>query len=395
MIAEFHWKGVNRFGQKQKGKCLAESRAQLEKQLIHKGYSQLKISRNFVFRSAPKQEEITQTLNQIALLLGAAIPLKNALTMVLQNCQNIQLYQWINQIIQQLESGFALSSALEKLGTFLPPQEIQLIKMGETSGQLATMFCKIVEARTKSEKLHKKMKKILFYPVIVLCISLALSLGLLIFIVPQFAELYDNKGKSLPFITEILFLLSEFLTENIQTISMFSLIMIIFSIWLNKKIPFLTRLKLAILSHLPIFNQIITHSRIIFFCQHSALMLQAHIRLDRILHSFIQTKSDPVLSSESELVLKLLQQGYRLNDGLNPTIFGNEVIQMIAIGEQSGNLSEMLNHISELYQQRLDYQIDMLSQLLEPLLMILMGIIIGTILIGLYLPIFDMGSIVE
>ena len=82
MIAEFHWKGVNRFGQKQKGKCLAESRAQLEKQLIHKGYSQLKISRNFVFRSAPKQEEITQTLNQIALLLGAAIPLKNALTML-------------------------------------------------------------------------------------------------------------------------------------------------------------------------------------------------------------------------------------------------------------------------------------------------------------------------
>ncbi|QIM62791.1 fimbrial protein [Pasteurellaceae bacterium Orientalotternb1] len=394
MIAEFHWKGVNRFGQKQKGKCLAENREQLEKQLIHKGYSHLKISRNFVFGSAPKPEEITQTLNQIALLLGAAIPLKNALAMVLQNCQNIQLYQWLNQLIQQLESGFALSSALEKSGKFLPSQEIQLIKMGETSGQLTTIFCKIVEARTKSEKLHKKIKKILFYPVIVLFISLALSLGLLIFIVPQFAELYDSKEKSLPFITEILFLLSEFLTENSQAIVIFSLIMIIFSVWLNKKIPFFTQLRLAILSKLPVFNQIIMHSRIIFFCQHSALMLQAHIRLDRILHAFIQAKSDPVLSRESELILKLLQQGYRLNDGLNPTIFGNEVIQMIAIGEQSGNLAAMLNHISEIYQQRLDYQIDMLSQLLEPLLMVLMGIIVGTILIGLYLPIFDMGSIV-
>lgn len=395
MISEFHWKATNRFGQKQRGKCLAPSREALEQQLLHKGYSNLRISRNFVLATKPKTEEVTQTLNQIALLLTAAIPLKTALAMIVQNCQNIQLYQWLNQIIQLLESGFAFSSALEKLGKFLPPQEVQLIKMGETSGQLSTIFCKIVEARTKSEKLRKKVKKILFYPVIVLVISLALSLGLLIFIVPQFAELYDAKTKSLPFITEILFGLSTFLTENSQfLIFSFSLILL-FSYFLNRKFNFYAKLSFYLLSKLPIFNKIIANSRIIFFCQNCALMLQAHIRLDRTLNCFIEQQSDPILAKESQFILQLLQQGYRLNEGLNPTIFGNEVIQMVAIGEQSGNLSEMLNHISDIYQQRLDYQIDILSQLLEPLLMVLMGIIVGTILIGLYLPIFDLGTIAE
>ncbi|OOH85476.1 hypothetical protein BMT54_11770 [Pasteurellaceae bacterium 15-036681] len=124
-------------------------------------------------------------------------------------------------------------------------------------------------------------------------------------------------------------------------------------------------------------------------------MLNAHIRLDLILKSFIDTKqADPVLQQEANFCLNLLKQGHRFSDGLNPRVFNNEVIQMVSIGEQSGNLAKMLAHISEIYQQKLDYQIDILSQLLEPILMLIMGIIVGTIMVGLYLPIFDMGGIV-
>lgn len=394
MIAQFHWKATNRFGQKLKGKCLAPSREIVEKQMLQKGYTQIKISRNFILPKPPKSEEITQLFTQISLLLNAHIPLKSCLVMVQQNCQQIRLYQWLMQIIQQLESGFTFSATVEKLGKYLTSQEIQLIKMGETTGQLSAIFCKMVQARQKSEKLQKKVKKILFYPIIVLIISLSLSLLLLFFVVPQFAELYGEK--SLPIITEILFQLSYWLkTHGDFLIISVILTTIIFSI-LAKKTNIITNLKIKILSHLPILNQIIKQNRIIFFCQHCALMLNAHLRLDLILRSFLQGKQqDLILSKEIELMLTLLQQGYRLNDGLNPTIFGNEMIQMVAIGEQSGNLAAMLEHISEIHQQRLDYQIDLLSQLLEPMLMLIMGVIVGTIIVGLYLPIFDMGAMVQ
>ncbi|QLB21307.1 fimbrial protein [Vespertiliibacter pulmonis] len=396
MIYEYYWKAVNRFGKKQKGKCLAESREQLEQSLQQKGYAQLTIKRNFIFPKTPTNEEITQILNQITLLLNTTIPLNTALAMILQNCNQIRVYQWLKLIIQYLETGFTLSQSIEKIDKYLTTQEIQLIRMGEASGQLAIILSKLVKSRNKTEKLQKKIKKILFYPVIVLIISLSLSLLLLIFIVPQFAELYGEKQKSLPLITDILFTTSSFLTENTYTILAISIIMSTLIFILSKKTHYIILIKQFIFSHLPIFKHIINYNRIIFFCQNCALMLQSQLRLDVILKSFLYSKkSDPILYNEVQSILQLLQQGYRFCDGLDPTIFGNNTIQMITIGEKSGKLAEMLEHISEIYQQQLDYQIDLLSQLLEPILMLIMGIIVGTIIIGLYLPIFDMGTLVE
>lgn len=395
MIAEFHWKATNRFGQKHCGKCLAESRDALEKQLLSKGYTRLAIQRNFILPQNPKTETITQTLNQISLLLNAAIPLKTALTMVCQNSTNIRLYHWLQQLIADLEKGFAFSVALEKQSKFLNSQEIQLIKMGETSGQIPQIFCKLVETRSKSEKLQKKVKKMLFYPVIILTISLLLSLGLLLFIVPKFVDLYSAKTEGLPLLTEILFALSNFLTQHLNGILISSTILLSLLYFIQQKTVFLTPLKNQLLNHTPIFKQIIKKARIIFFCQNCALMLQAHLRLNHILETFLQQKEDTILKQEIKTALTLLKQGYALSEGLNPTVFNQDVIQMISIGEKSGKLADMLFHISDIYQQQLDYQMDLLSQLLEPLLMVVIGAIVGTILIGLYLPIFDMGALVE
>ena len=395
-IAEYHWKALNRFEQKQRGKSLALSALDLEKQLLSKGYRQINISRNFVIPQRPKGQEITQLIEQLALLVQAAIPLKQALNMILENCQHIRLYQWIWQLISDLESGFSLSQALEKGEAYLPVQEIQLIKMGELSGTLGTVLKNIAAAREKSEKLAKKVKKILFYPVIVLGISLSLSVLLLLFIVPQFVELYGEKNQSLPWITAMLFSLSHFLQENRYTLCLLMIMLYVAFSLLAKKTRIITTLKGQLLNHLPVFNQILRHSRIIFFCQNCALMLNAHIRLDNILTCFIDNKQlDHLLQRESAFCLNLLKQGYRFHEGLNPSVFNNDVVQMVAIGEQSSNLAPMLEHIGHIYQQRLDYQVDILSQLLEPMLMLLMGVIVGTIIVGLYLPIFDMGAMME
>lgn len=394
-IYEYHWKALDRFQRKRRGKQLASSREALGQLLRSKGYQHIKMSRNFVLPQHPSIEDINQFLSQLALLVNSAIPLKQALTMIVQNCRNIRLYQWLNELISLIEAGYAFSQSLEKLKRYITNQEIQLIKMGEQSGKLGTILRNIAESRIQSEKLAKKVKKILFYPVIVLGISLSLSIGLLVSIVPQFAVLYGSKGKDLPVITEILFSLSQILIEQRNTLLILLLLAVIFVLFFAKKSTWVTGLKIWILTKMPIFSRIIQHSRIVFFSQNIALMLNAHIPLDRALRSFLSEKSDdPILQKEIQFMLNLLQQGYQFSEGINSTVFSSEVVQMIDIGEKSGNLANMCEHISDIYRQKLDYQIDILSQLLEPMLMLLMGVIVGTIIVGLYLPIFNMGAMV-
>lgn len=395
-IYEFHWKAVDRFQQKRKGRVLASNREELESSLLAKGYEQIRVSRNFVFSQNPKKEEISQFLSQLALLVNSTVPLKQALFMILQNCRNIKLYQWLNELIQLIESGYSFSQSLEKLGKFIANQEIQLIKIGERSGKLGLILTNLAESRFKSDKLAKKVKKILFYPVIVLFISLSLSIGLLVFIVPQFAELYGTKEQSLPLITEMLFSLSQCLIEQKSLLFSLLLLAVIFFLFFAKRGNWVRKLKIRLLSKFPIFRQIIEQARIVFFSQNVALMLNAHIPLDVALKSFLSEKSDdPILQKEVEFMLSLLQQGYKFSQGINPNVFSLDMPQMIEIGEQSGTVAKMCEHISEMYQQKLDYKIDILSQLLEPMLMLLMGVIVGTIIVGLYLPIFDMGTLVE
>lgn len=394
-VYEFHWKGYNRFGQKLCGKQLAETREQVLQQLSAQGFEQLKIQRNFILPSRPKSEAVTQTLNQLSLLLNAAIPLKQSLMLLLANCTHIGLYRWIKQTILQLENGFALSESLSKNEHYLTVQEIQLIKIGEKSGKLPLILANIVENRFKHEKLNKKVKKILFYPLIIFTISILLSILLLLFIVPEFAALYQTKEKELPLITALLFNTSAFLQHSanflLLAIALTTLVLFLF----RKNIK-LTKWKYIFLEKLPFLGNILNQARIIFFCQNSGLMLNAHLRLDTVLSSFIQEDSqDPKLSQTMQIALERLKQGYAVHESLNPIIFPNDTLQMISIGEKSGKLAKMLLHISEMYQQKLDYQIDLLSQLLEPILMLVIGIIIGTILIGLYLPIFDMGAMIE
>ena len=387
-IAQFDWKATDRHQRIQRGKMLAKNSEAVEQVLLEKGYLPIFIRRNFILATKPKKSEVTQCLLQLSLLLNAAMPLKQSLHLILDGLENIPLFNWLNSVISQIDAGFPFSHALEKQAQYLSNQEIQLIKMAEKTGGLAKMLDNIVQARLKSEKIFKKVKRVLFYPIFILVVSFLLSLAMLIFIVPSFAELYQGKEQSLPFITEVLFGLSQLLREHgvLWLIIGFLIILLLFGI--NQISDVLKKLKTKIIVHIPIFSQIIQQARIIYFTQNVALMLNAHIRLSLILTSFLSEKQ------EIHWMSRLLSQGYSFAEGLNPAVFTTQVVQMIAIGEKSGKLATMCEHVSEIYQQQLDHQIDMLSQMLEPMLMLIMGVIVGTIIIGLYLPIFDMGSLV-
>ena len=394
-IAQFDWKATDRHQRIQRGKMLAKNSEAVEQVLLAKGYLPIFIRRNFILATKLKKSEVTQCLLQLSLLLNAAMPLKQSLHLILDGLENIPLFNWLNSVISQIDAGFPFSHALEKQAQYLSNQEIQLIKMAEKTGGLAKMLDNIVQARLKSEKIFKKVKRVLFYPIFILVVSFLLSLAMLIFIVPSFAELYQGKEQSLPFITEVLFGLSQLLREHGVLWLIIGFLMILLLFGINQISDVLKKLKTKIIVHIPIFSQIIQQARIIYFTQNVALMLNAHIRLSLILTSFLSEKqTDKVLEQEIHWMSRLLSQGYSFAEVLNPAVFTTQVVQMIAIGEKSGKLATMCEDVSEIYQQQLDHQIDMLSQMLEPMLMLIMGVIVGTIIIGLYLPIFDMGSLV-
>ncbi|WP_386687254.1 type II secretion system F family protein [Lonepinella sp. MS14437] len=401
----YRWQGINRLNQKQKGVLIAESEQIARQQLLNRGLQQIKLQQNWQLSTKPNQAEICDTLLQLAILLKSSVPLKNSLLILLQNCTNIQLNLWLHQLLNQLETGLSFSQALQNQGQFLTLQERQLIQVGEMTGKLATVCNQIAEHRQQSVALQRKLQKILLYPMMVLGISVILTALLLIFIVPQFADMYGDNQAQLPFFTQVLLFLSVLLQQYFWLIVVLIVGIIVLikrqlksSIWLNQ-------LKIKLISNTPILGNIVQLSRLVGFCRGLHLMLKSGVPLNQALQSFlpqkktwqnkIELQGDLTLIQEIQSMLHWITQGYAFSVAVGAELFPIQAQQMLQVGEQSGQLSQMLLHIAESYQQQLDHKIDLLSQMLEPLLMVVIGGLIGLIMLGMYLPIFNMGSLIQ
>ena len=406
----FNWHGVNRLQQKQKGTIVAESAVIAQQQLMSRSLQHIKLQQNWQLNSKPKNAEVCALLSQLATLLQAAVPLKNSLQILLQQCTNIALNGWLRQLLKDIESGLAFSQALEKQtvekqNQYLTYQDRQLIKVGEMTGKLPTVCHEIAQHKQQALALQRKIRKILLYPVLVLGISLILTALLLLFIVPQFAEMYDNSSAQLPTFTQVLLTLSQGLQDYWLHLLICITLTILFIRARLKHSPWLNRQKSRFINAMPVLNRIVQLSRLVGFSRSLFLMLQAGVPLNQALQSFLpqnpswqrslNVQGDWLLIEEVQSILHWLQQGYAFSASVSGHIFPLAAQQMLQVGEQSGQLPKMLQFIANDHQQQLDYQIDLLSQMLEPLLMVIIGGLIGLIMLGMYLPIFNMGALVQ
>jgi len=401
----FNWHGVNRLQQKQKGTIVAESAVMAQQQLMSRGLQHIKLQQNWQLNSKPKNAEVCALLSQLATLLQAAVPLKNSLQILLQHCTNIALNSWLRQLLKDIESGLAFSQALEKQNQYLTYQDRQLIKVGEMTGKLPTVCHEIAQHKQQALALQRKIRKILLYPVLVLGISLILTALLLLFIVPQFAAMYDNSSAQLPTFTQVLLTLSQGLQDYWLHLLICITLTILFIRARLKHSPWFNRQKIRIINATPVLNRIVQLSRLVGFSRSLFLMLQAGVPLNQALQSFLpknpswqrspNVQGDWTLIEEVQSILHWLQQGYAFSASVSGHIFPLAAQQMLQVGEQSGQLPKMLQFIANDHQQQLDYQIDLLSQMLEPLLMVIIGGLIGLIMLGMYLPIFNMGALVQ
>lgn len=400
----FYFQGQNALKQMQKGSIVADSLQHAQFQLINRGLSNLKLQRNWQLNYQPKKAEISTLLNQLATLLQSAIPLKNSLQILQQNCTQLALNIWLENLIHHLEAGLSFSQSIEQQGKYLTQQEIQLIQVGEMTGKLAMVCGKIASHRQASLTLQRKLQKIMFYPAMVLGIALLISFSLLLFIVPQFAEIYQSNHSELPALTAALLATSDFLKDKAYILLIFALTSaLVYPLTLKHSLWF-QRQKSRFLSAMPVFGRIQQLSRLVNFTQSLQMMLQAGIPINQALNSFLpstqtwqtrQMATDHLLDTEVRSILHWVSQGYRFSDSVSSYLFPLEAQQMLQIGEKSGKLGVMLQHITENYQEKLNHRIDLLSQMLEPLMMVIIGSLIGVMMMGMYLPIFNMGSVVQ
>lgn len=400
----YRWSAIDHFQQRQKGSLIAQSEQMAQQQLLQRGLQRIKLQRNLQFSTKPKAAEICDLLTQLAILLQSSLPLKNSLLILLQNCQNLQLNQWLRNLLNDIESGLSFSQALTAHQPFLSAQECQLIYVGEMTGKLATVCTQLAQHKTQALKLQRKLQKILLYPLLVLSISLILTLLLLYFVVPQFAEMYSQNQAQLPLFTQVLLSLSQLLRQDLIYLILPLLALILAGKYAPQFLPKFPQYKMALLARLPVISNIIAYSRLVSFCRNLQLMLDSGVTLNQALQSFLpQQKTwqkqvlqgDLLLIEQVQAMLQRLSQGYAFSLAVSSSLFPMQAQQMLQVGEQSGQLPKMLKHIADNYQQQLEHQMDLFSQMLEPLLMLVIGVIIGLIMLGMYLPIFNMGSLIQ
>ncbi len=401
---QFQFKAIDKFAQKQRGEIVAENKDQARIRLIQQGFNKISLQQNWQLSTQPKISEIYDLLLQLANLLQASVPLKQCLQLLKENSTNVQLYSWLNQILKDIETGITFHQAVEQHQGILTIQEQQLIKVGELTGNLATVCSQLAEHKKRILIQNQKLQKILLYPIMVLTVSIILTLLLLIFIVPQFAEMYGDNQQNLPFFTLVLLNISHFL----QDYFIYLTILTTFLIYLLKfKLTnnfILIKIKTKFQSIIPVISDIIKLSRLINLSQSLQLMLQSGMPLNQALQAFLpKTKTwqkqsiqgDNILLEEIQFISKGIRQGYSFANSISSRIFPMQAQQMLKIAEKTGNLPEMLGHISQSYSSKLDHKMDLISQMIEPILMLVIGGLIGLIMLGMYLPIFNMGSMIQ
>ena len=343
-----------------------------------------------------KVEDVVMFSKQFATMVKAGLPILQVLAMLRDQIESPAMKEVVEEIRKSLEGGVTLSKCFEKYPELFDNVYINLIKAGEASGKLDVFLLKIVEALEKKEKIKKKIKSALMYPGIMFTVAITVSAFMLIKVVPVFAKMYDGMGIKLPAATATIMAMSDFLRGTGGLILLMSLI-IFFVVFRylttkNEKIKYAWHKQVL---KLPIFGDMILKSMLARVSLIMGNLSAAGVNLLESLEISKSVSNNVVVLESLENVKKGVFSGDTLTklflkDPLFPPTFG----QLISVGEQTGQLDEMFNSVAKYYEAEFDTVVDNLSALIEPIMIVFMGIMIGGLMIAMYSPIFNVGALI-
>jgi len=394
----FLWEGKDRRGKKVKGRMLAATEADVKADLRRQGVIANRVRKEVQFFKGGKKiipGDIAIFSRQLATMLQAGIPMVQCFEIIGNGHEKPAMQKLVLAIKADIEAGTALHEALGKHPLYFDDLYINLVEAGEHAGALETLLDKVATYQEKTEALKKKIKKALFYPAAVLAVAVIVTIILLIFVIPQFESLFRGFGADLPAFTQMVINLSRFVQEQGWWMALIAGGASYAFFWFRKRSRpmrhFLDRMSLKI----PVVGPILEKAAIARYARTLATMFAAGVPLVEALKSVAGATGNIVYEEAVLSIRDEVSTGQRLQRSMENTgLFPNMVVQMIAVGEESGSLDEMASKVADFYELDVDNAVDSMSSLLEPMIMAILGVLVGGLVIAMYLPIFKLGAVI-
>jgi len=393
------WEGVDKQGKKTKGEMQAASVALVNTSLRRQGINPLKVQRRrgslFQTKKKIKPKDIAIFTRQLSTMLLSGIPIAQAFDIVGKGHENPSMQTLIGSIRQDVESGTNLTQALGKYPLYFDTLYCNLVAAGEQAGILDNILDKLATYKEKIEAIKGKIKSALFYPTAVLVVAFVITAVLLIFVIPQFESLFKGFGADLPALTKMVVALSRGFQDWWWAIVGGIVGTVVAVAYTYKRSPAMQHTLDRTLLRAPVIGEIVKKATIARYARTLATMFAAGVPLVEALDSVAGATGNRVYYEGTLNVKNDVSTGMQLQAAMNATgLFPNMVIQMVAIGEEAGELDSMLGKVADFYEREVDDAVAGLSSLLEPIIMVFLGVVIGGLVIAMYLPIFKIASAV-
>ena len=396
----FVWNGIDKSGRSSTGEIRAATPAMAKAQLRRQGIQPKNVRKKskplFGGQGKPiKPADIAVFTRQLATMLKAGVPLVQSFDIVAEGAEKPRMKELVSNVRNDVASGSGLAPSLAKYPRLFDDLFCSLVASGEDSGTLETMLDRVATYKEKTEQLKAKIKKALTYPTAVVVVAIVVTAILLIKVVPQFAETFRSFGSDLPAFTLFVLHISNFVQDWWFVI----LLMIVAAIFLFREAK-LRSVKFAefldrLILRAPIFGGIVHDSVVARFSRTLATTFAAGVPLVDALESTAGAAGNSVYAKAIRQIKDDVTSGSTLYSSTKATgLFPNMLLQMMSIGEESGALDEMLDKVANHYEEAVDNAVDSLSSLMEPMIMAILGVLVGGLMIAMYLPIFMLGSVI-
>lgn len=392
----FAWEGKDKTGKILKGEIRAGGEAIVNVTLRRQGITVLKVKRK-TFRSGKRitEKDIALFTRQLSTMMKAGVPLLQSFDIVARGHSNPSVSKLVNDIRSDVETGTSLNQAFRKFPLYFDALFCNLIAAGEQAGILEDLLDRLAIYKEKTIAIKGKIKSALFYPVAVIAVAFIVTAVIMIWVVPAFKDVFKSFGADLPMPTLVVIGISDFFVKYWYLIfgGIFAGLYLFFQAW--RRSPKVQRVMDRLLLRVPIFGEVIRKATIARWTRTLATMFAAGVPLVESLDSVGGASGNIVYADATRQIQNEVSTGTSLTVSMqNVDIFPNMVTQMVSIGEESGSLDNMLSKVADFYEDEVNDAVDSLSSLIEPFIMVILGVLIGGLIVAMYLPIFKLGSVI-
>lgn len=392
---QYNWEGKDKTGKVVKGEMRGAGEASVSAHLRRQGIQVGKIKKSNKSGGSVSEKDVTLFTRQLATMLKSGVPLLQAFDIVGKGHDNPAVARLLLDIKTDVETGSSLEQAFRKFPLYFDELFCNLIGAGEAAGILDSLLDRLATYKEKIQAIKSKIKSALFYPVSIIVVAFAITAVIMIFVIPAFKELFGNFGADLPAPTLVVMAISDFFVAWWWAI--FGVIggggYWFFYTW--KRSKNMQRAMDKLMLKLPIFGRLVRIATIARWARTLSTMFAAGVPLVEAFDSVAGAAGNAVYYDATKQIQREVTSGSSLNSAMiNSNVFPSMVLQMVAIGEESGAIDSMLSKVADFYEAEVDDAVEALSSLMEPIIMVVLGTLIGGMVVAMYLPIFKMGQVV-